>query len=160
MSQPPPAETPRPQILVPPRPNRGPEPWDDQATRPIWPPLALALAAVLAWMTWRLRRRRGTTPVLPPLPVDAPLDARLLALCDRLRTDLAARLGPALRARTTEELAADPRVAEILGEDLPRLAEILAAGDRLKFACVPVVDLAERLPEWSGWAETTSRARR
>jgi hypothetical protein len=40
----------------------------------------------------------------------------------------------------------------LFGEDLPRLVEILAAGDRLKFARGPAADLAERVPGWTAWA--------
>jgi len=149
----PPTETATPEILVPPRPNLGPEPWDGDGWS-AWasPALALAAAAALTWLEWRARGRRRSSRLPPPPADDAPPEERLLALCDRLRADLAERLGPTLRARTTEELAADPRVAELLGADLPRLAEILGAGDRFKFARRPAADLADRLPEWTAWA--------
>lgn len=143
---------PRPEALVLPRPNPGPEPWDDGGTSAAWLLVGLAVAIALAWLARRLRGRRRPSIAPVALADDAPADEHLLALCDRLRADLAAKLGPTLRARTTEELAADPRVAQLLGDDLPRLAEILGEGDRLKFARRPAADLADRLPGWSAWA--------
>ncbi|WP_337173079.1 hypothetical protein [Paludisphaera sp.] len=153
MSRQPPGTT-TPEILALPRPNPGPEPWGDDAGGAGWLVVSLAaVAIVVAALGWRRRRR-----VAPPGPLrvadDAPPEDRLLGLCDRLRADLAARLGPALRARTTEELAVDPRVAELFGDDLSRLVDILTEGDRLKFARRPAVDLAERLPGWTAWAAT------
>lgn len=157
MNQPEPAEVPRFDVLVPPRPNPGPEPWDDRAGWPAWAALTLATAMALAWIAWRHRSGRVPSDSRAPLLEDAPADARLLALCDRLRADLAAKLGPSLRARTTQELAADPRVAELLGADLPRLAEILGEGDLLKFARRPSVDLADRIAGWSEWDASRTR---
>ena len=146
-----PAE-PRPEALVLPRPNPGPEPWDDGGASAAWLLVSLVAAIALAWLARRLRGRRHPSFTPAALADDASPDEHLLALCDRLRADLAAKLGPTLRARTTEELAADPRVAQLLGDDLPRLAEILGEGDRLKFARRPIADLADRLPVWTAWA--------
>lgn len=143
---------PRPGSLALPRPNPGPEPWDDAGASTLWMIVGLAAAATLAWLARRSLGRRRPPPAPVPLADDASPGEHLLALCDRLRAELAAKLGPTLRARTTEELATDPRVAELLGDHLPRLAEILGEGDRLKFARRPIADLGDRLPEWSAWA--------
>lgn len=151
MTQIDPAE-PRPEALVLPRPNPGPEPWDAGGTSAAWLLVGLAAAIALAWLARRLRGLQSPSSNSAVVPDDAPADEHLLALCDRLRADLAVSLGPTLRARTTEELSADPRVAQILGDDLPRLVEILGEGDRLKFARRPSADLADRLPGWSAWA--------
>ena len=60
---------------------------------------------------------------------------RLVALSKSTRNALAARFGTTWRAKTTEELAAEPLLAEVLGpEPLRDLIEFLDRIDRLKFA--------------------------
>ena len=60
---------------------------------------------------------------------------RLVALSMSTKNALAARFGPTWRAKTTEELAAEPTLAEVLGpEPLRELIEFLDRIDRLKFA--------------------------
>lgn len=143
-----------PAVLTPPRPNLGPEPWRDEPASALWTWLALATAACLALAIVRRRRRAAGAPAFAQLGFDESPEVRLVALGDRLRAVLAARLGPTIRARTTEEIAADPRLADRLdAEDLGRLAAVLGACDRVKFsgpgADEPYRDL---LPEWAQWA--------
>ncbi|AMV39945.1 hypothetical protein [Planctomyces sp. SH-PL62] len=143
--------------LVPPRPNLGPEPWRDEnaPTSPLaWIATATVAALLVAWIMRRRRRGAGSIATASSAEVDDSPEGRLVALGDRLRAVLASRLGPSLRARTTEEIAGDPRLAERLdGEDLDRLVAILGAGDRVKFARRGVAEgLLERLPEWTAWA--------
>jgi hypothetical protein len=60
---------------------------------------------------------------------------RLVALSASTRQALTARFGATWRAKTTEELAAEPKLAEVLGpEPLKNLIEFLDRVDRLKFA--------------------------
>ncbi len=147
-----------PARLVPPRPNLGPEPWRDDSTSALWPAwLALAFLAALvaAWIARRRRPGEAAAPGLSAEEDDAP-ETRLVALGVFLRAVLAARLGPTVRARTTEEIAADPRLIERLdAEDLGRLVAILDAGDRVKFARRGVAESlleGDSLPEWTAWA--------
>ena len=85
-------------VLVPPRPNLGPEPWSEERSS-LWPLLGvgLVLAALLAAAVWMIsRRRRKRRAVSPPQPVtslDTP-DAQLLSLAVQARETLATRFGP------------------------------------------------------------------
>ena len=126
--------------LVPPRPNLGPEPWSDP------PPIALflwvagALAClVLIWFARRrLRRMRvggAGTHLSNRGPGDTTPRGRLVAHSLSIRDVLANQFGTAWRAKTTEELAAEPRLAEVLGPDqLHELIRFLDQVDQLKFA--------------------------
>lgn len=133
-----PASTP----LLPPRPNLGPEPLSDPS---LIDPLVLAvilagfvIVAVLIWRR-RVRARRSTAPdhnrggpslAEPPSPRD-----RLIALSPSIRSALTGRFGASCLAKTTEELASDDRIGEILGpDDFEHLIAILNAIDRLKFS--------------------------
>lgn len=61
----------------------------------------------------------------------------MIAWSVALRESLAGRFGPSWRAKTTEEIATDPRLSEALGDERTgRLLSFLAAADRAKFADV------------------------
>jgi LPXTG-motif cell wall-anchored protein len=150
-------------VLVPPRPNLGPEPWSEERVSS-WPLLAagLVLAALLAGAVWMLRRRRRRRRAAPsPQPVaylDTP-DAQLLSLAIQARETLATRFGPFLRARTTEEISSDAVVKEALGDDhFESLIRLLSTADLWKFASPPengqTESLLEELPHWSVWQGT------
>jgi hypothetical protein len=152
-----------PRVLVPPRPNLGPEPWSEERLS-LWPLLGvgLVLAALLAGAVWiisrRRRRRRAVSTPQPVTSLDTP-DAQLLSLAVQARETLATRFGPSLRARTTEEIAADPQVKEALGDDhFASLIRLLSTADHWKFASPPengrTASLLEELPHWSAWQGT------
>jgi hypothetical protein len=82
-----------------------------------------------------------------------------LSLAVQARETLATRFGPSLRARTTEEIAADPQVKEALGDDhFAALIRLLSTADHWKFASPPgngqTESLLEELPHWSAWQGT------
>ncbi len=150
----------KPKILVPPRPNLGPEPWSVE--RPSqWPLVVLGLvtALLLACLIWIIRRRRRSRPtVTPTQPVPSPdtPDAQLLSLAVQAKESLASRVGPSLRARTTEEISSDAVVKETLGDEhFATLIRLLATADHWKFASPPengqTASLLEELPRWSAW---------
>jgi hypothetical protein len=126
--------------LVPPRPNLGPEPWSDPEPIALYLWVAGALAfLVLIWIVRkRLRRARVGRPGLDIANAgdrDTTPRGRLVALSRSIRERLASQFGTAWRAKTTEELAAEPRLAEALGLDqLQELIRFLDQVDRLKFA--------------------------
>jgi hypothetical protein len=125
--------------LVPPRPNLGPEPWSEIPGRGrTWLVVPVLVALVGAWLAWRIvraRRKRSSQGAVSLEPLDESPRGRLVALSSSAKTALAARFGPAWRAKTTEELAVEPALAELLGPDLLReLIEFLDRTDRLKFA--------------------------
>jgi hypothetical protein len=83
-------------------------------------------------------------------------DSELLILAGKVREALVSRFGPAFRARTTEEIAADPQLMEAIGEtQITSLTELLATADRWKFAPPPQngqeEDLRELLSTWEAW---------
>ena len=107
--------------LVPPRPNLGPESWSEP------PPVAIAVivAAALGGLFTRLailemapqeevRIRRA---IKPPSSHDATPQGRLVACSHSIRETLANQFGTAWRAKTTEELADEAPLLEVLGHD-------------------------------------------
>ncbi len=129
----------KPRGLVPPRPNLGPEPWTEPEVTP-WLPLALGLAALavllLAWLRRRgARRVRGAVPATDGPAADPTPRDRLVGLSETIRDALTAQFGHSCRAKTTEELSADERLAQLLGPDgFRELIQFLDRIDRLKFA--------------------------
>jgi hypothetical protein len=134
--------TPTKTVLVPPRPNLGPEPMPED--RFITPRLLAWLLAswiidvvLLLWFWRRLRRRGALRRVRPRRSTAAPptLQTQTIAWSRAVREALAARFGPSWCAKTTEEIAAEPALAERLGaEPAARLVAFLAEADRAKFA--------------------------
>jgi hypothetical protein len=125
--------------LIPPQPNLGPEPWSNTPSLdPVWPVVAAVFAIIAAWLAWRIgRRRRIRSPEGPVSPhaLDESPRGRLVALSASAKTALATRFGSAWRAKTTEELAVEPSLAELLGPEMLReLIDFLDRIDRLKFA--------------------------
>jgi hypothetical protein len=128
-------------VLVPPRPNLGPEPLPRSLSITALVLAGLLVAAVAATVLARLvrfrrqrRDRRDTAPFEAPA---GPFDSRgeqMAAWSLAIRAALAARFGGHWHARTTEEIAADPIVAERLGPELATaLVRFLAVADLAKF---------------------------
>ena len=125
--------------LIPPRPNLGPEPWPKPRSPELyWLAASIPTLALIGWVFWKLVRRRVTrsgTGATAADQVDPTPRGRLVALANSTKIALATQFGPTWRAKTTEELAADPVLAELLGpEPLGELIEFLDGIDRLKFA--------------------------
>jgi hypothetical protein len=128
--------------LVPPRPNLGPEPWREPDATPRLL-LAMGIAAVavvlLAWL-WRRRRaalraRRAATAIAGLAAADPTPRDRLVGLSESIRDALTVQFGSSCRAKTTEELSTDDRLAQLLGEESFReLIQFLDRIDLLKFA--------------------------
>jgi hypothetical protein len=129
-------------VLIPPRPNLGPEPLPRRLSTV---ELTLVVAAVLLGLLGllrglsRLRRRgrpRGAQADRLALP-EGPFVTRreqMAAWSGAVREAMALRFGTQWRARTTEEIEADAALAEALGpEHAERLVRFLAASDRAKF---------------------------
>lgn len=155
------------ETLAPPRPNLGPEPMSADGS-PALATAALLLGGFLVLVAmailWRRRRLADRTTEPPGAFLDDSPEARLLALRERARTILARRFGPALRARTTEEVAADVQLAEVLGgDDLVRLINLLRAGDRALFDREAVAasagDRSAELADWTALLDALSRSR-
>jgi hypothetical protein len=160
-------------VLVPPRPNLGPEPWPD-ATFPGPELIGLVLLIVcLAIGTVWILKRRGAIARLKAkrkhsaVALDDSPTTRFLALTGLTRDALAEHFGPGLRARTTEEIAVDTTLKEQIGEEyFDQLLCLLRAADRLKFAVEPaaqpeMIEPAD-LSTWEAWfqsfrAKATSR---
>lgn len=154
MNQAEPARSADPVPIVLPRPNLGPEPWSTPA--PVWTPLEIGIVAGIALLIVVLailkRRRVRVAAQGEPLG-SADLDAadetpsrRLIASSAAVRAALIAEFGPTWGARTTQEIAADPALADRLG---PAVAQGVVAYfeqvDRAKFAGEEFVDVDEWL---------------
>ncbi|MFI5457230.1 MAG: hypothetical protein ACHRXM_17430 [Isosphaerales bacterium] len=129
-----------PRVLVPPRPNLGPEPWPgDQPIAWILGATGAVASLVLAWFFWSLIRRgrarsRRTTLASRNGPDPTPR-GQFVALSDSIREVLIRQFGTAWRAKTTEELSADAQLEHALGrEPLQELIRFLDQVDHLKFA--------------------------
>jgi hypothetical protein len=130
-------------VYVPPRPNRGPEPLsppNGSADGIVAGLVALALIASIAWRIARARARQR----LPKRRTGSALDADdmnrdpLIAGSIAVREALATRFGAAWLAKTTEEIADDPALRELLEPDrAARLVAALQEADRAKFAETP-----------------------
>jgi hypothetical protein len=99
-----------------------------------------AFAILIATGIWRRRRSaarahgRGPT-ARPPFDRDATSRDRLMGLHESLREGLTTRFGNSFRAKTTEELSADERLVEHLGdEDFRDFIRFMDQLDRLRFA--------------------------
>ena len=140
--------------LVPPRPNLGPEPWREPDST-LWLPLVAggtALALLLAAWAWRrrvARGRRGAGEANLRMSAAAltPRD-RLVGLSETIRDALTAQFGSSFRAKTTEELSADERLVQLVGDEgFGELMRFLDRIDRLKFARDGSDDRGEELSQ-------------
>jgi hypothetical protein len=126
--------------LIPPKPNLGPEPWpEEQLATALFLGLAAVVCIIIAGLAWRALRRMRAQTNSSGLATRQQLDdsprGRLLALSLSMREALAAQFGTPWRAKTTEELAADAQLEQVLGgEGLRELIRFLDQVDRLKFA--------------------------
>lgn len=122
--------------LIPPRPIPDPVPWTEPTSNAwVWPLAALLAVGLILTLGRRFWIRHRTSSVRP---IEDPLPGDLIAWTERARQLLAKRVGPAWRARTTEEMARDAVLAERLGaERFALLIARLSRADRLKFSSIP-----------------------
>jgi hypothetical protein len=121
--------------------------------------VVLILFAALGVLGFRkrlgARRLDGNRPARPTAPA-GPFGSRreqMAAWSAAVRSALAARLGGHWHTRTTEELAADPSLAEALGAGpATELLGFLALADRAKFddhvGLQPPLPCPELVPDW------------
>jgi MYXO-CTERM domain-containing protein len=134
--------------IVLPRPNLGPEPWPDS---PAWPWItAAAVLITLVALILRRRRKRVRAKAAPAVPNEvAASPSEPSPLTDRVRGALIRAFGPSWRARTTEEVAASPVLAERFGPEVAaQVVAYLRACDRAKFSA----DAATPDEELDWWA--------
>jgi hypothetical protein len=133
-------------VLVPPRPNLGPEPMEPASSTEWWVGgllIILCLLAVLPKTFALLRRRlaarrnahpRTTEPRTSRPGPEVAARARMLWYSTVVREELARRFGESWSAKTTEEIAARSELEAQLGpEQAARLVDFLQAADRAKF---------------------------
>ena len=145
--------------LLPPRPNLGPEPWPKPS--PWWWIVALAasvlVSTVIAIRVMRHRKKsKRLSPVSSSSIAPRTIDHPLTAWAESVRDVLVARFGPSWAAKTTEEIAAEPSLAERLGsERAAQLVRFFHAADRAKFAGDHDVSSrdGDHGEAWAGWAE-------
>jgi hypothetical protein len=143
--------------VLPPRPNPGPEPWAEPrsgtATALSLTLAVLALGIAAGWLRRRrARRRRAPRPGAsrPPAASETPMAGRAA----RVREALMARFGPSWGAKTTEEIAAEPGLADRLGPlRAEQLVRFLLAADRAKFAGDPDADADAHSGPWDVWVD-------
>jgi hypothetical protein len=125
--------------LVPPQPNLGPESWSEPRPVAVAVIVAAALGGLLiAWLLWRWRHKRTSRirrEMKTPSPHDQTPQGRLVAYSHSIRETLADQFGTAWRAKTTQELAAEAPLLEVLGHvQLDELIRFLDLVDHVKFA--------------------------
>ncbi|RUL87317.1 hypothetical protein [Tautonia sociabilis] len=129
--------------LLPPRPNPGPEPWHGPGVDGWWAvPISAAIVLVGLGIALRARRRRRSHParVSSAIPATRPSSSsspadRLVARAEAIREAIITAFGPSWAARTTEELASSPELADRIGADRScRVIALLAEADRVKFS--------------------------
>jgi len=132
-------------VYIPPRPNLGPEaggtPGADWVL-PIFGCFLILTALGLLWFRARTRRgRRVPRKTQAPSPTNSsPASPReqVIAGSEAIRAALVLRLGTHWHSRTTEEIMADPGLADVLpAEAHARLELFLRLADRAKFAEEP-----------------------
>jgi hypothetical protein len=143
--------------LIPPHPNLGPELLQDSSRFDAWSiATALAIVALLSWVIWRFRTRRkqSNAEAIPGhlAPPDTPA-AAVDAFAQSVRTRIITRFGETWRARTTEQIAGDPGIAEALGPDeFAKLVTFLREVDVLKYSGHDDTNPEAILARWSDWA--------
>jgi hypothetical protein len=145
--------------LVLPCPNLGPEPLDRPGGLSAWTivaALGLIASATTLWMRRRLRARNGPQC---SAKVDTNIKSNIdpIILCAQTaREALVARFGDDWRARTTEEIEAEPLLLTCIGaQSLERLVSLLRAADLAKFASVgcspPDPESPGEIAAWEEW---------
>lgn len=126
--------------LIPPRPNLGPEPWDEGGGAGLGTMVGVgavvAIAILLAGWGWTRsrRRRRGPERIAPTTDDPGPTDPWITA-SEAARAALIRLFGPSWRSKTTEEIAADAALGDRLGPDrFEDLIALFLRADRAKFA--------------------------
>lgn len=129
-----------------PRPNPGPEPWPFEWQQLLSVGISVITVAAIVLIVWTCLKRPGRgrfSNAEATAKTDAP---GWQGLTDRLRAVLIARFGPGIGSMTTEELAGNPALHNLLD---PRqrgaLLAFLAASDRARFR-VEDADLAAWIP--------------
>ncbi|MGC8643318.1 MAG: hypothetical protein ACP5XB_25960 [Isosphaeraceae bacterium] len=121
--------------------------------------ILLAIALLGGWTGLRRRRKARDTRTATSgrgISLDDSPSGKLLNLAEEVRGTLITRFGPTMRARTTEEIAADSQLKEVLGaERLDTLVHLLGEADRWKFATQPAngseQSLLSDLSAWDAW---------
>ncbi|HEX8199543.1 MAG TPA: hypothetical protein VF590_03585 [Isosphaeraceae bacterium] len=112
--------------------------------------MAVIVLACAVWLGWRSVRRRQSARATPPTPAPPEVEASMAGWSALARRALMVRFGPAWGAKTTEEIAAEPELAEALGpERAEQLVRFLRAADRARFAGEPAG--AAHGPDWADW---------
>ncbi len=156
-AEPNPAGEPVPIVL--PRPNLGPEPWSSAS--PVWTPLELGIVVAMVVLIATLavlKRRRLRAAARDERLGTSDLDVadltpsqRLVASSAAVRAALIAEFGPTWGARTTQEIAADPLLADRLGPVAAEsVVDYLDQVDRAKFAGEEFISV----DEWINSAQT------
>ncbi len=143
--------------LVPPRPNLGPEPLTGPGHDWTW--VVVLILAVLLGMIILARFGRGrgskSRSLKPPETILKPDVAPIVRLAEIARESLVLRLGPAWKARTAEEFAADKTLVETIGaEDAGRLVALLIEADRVKFSANDRLDQGGEVDAFAAWLES------
>jgi hypothetical protein len=143
-----------PVILIPPRPNLGPEPFEKPSRVNAWPVAAAVtfVVIVLCLVLRRRARRIAVSTTAQPASGNTPADA-VHALADSVRAQLVLRFGDPWRARTTEQIAESHAIAEALGaESFQMLVAFLQAVDVVKYSGQENANSDTIRAEWSNWA--------
>lgn len=150
--------------IVPPRPNLGPEPWDDRAAVD-WIIVIVFVIFIIyflffcykIYMDIKNSRRLRRESAAGESANDDP-KAVWVEWSNRVRAALDLEFGAGHSARTTEEIEADPVIETGLNaERRDRLIAFLRAADLAKFGGESIALKTETLSDWQTWIEEFCR---
>ena len=146
-------------VYVPPRPNLDPEGFADQGIGAFTIlsgfiiALGTASAIYIVLLRFQKRRKSSKASARKRLSESSISPADLASLVREVRGKLAERFGEGIRAKTTEELACDLTITELMGlEGSSNLIAFFRATDPMRFGSSGLDDPQRLLDIWSDWA--------
>lgn len=150
--------------IVPPRPNLGPEPWDDRSSTDLFVIIAFALFIINVLLFFykllmELRTSaRSKSSSLTASPANDDPQAVWVAWSNRVRAALDREFGAGHSARTTEEIEDDSAIKTGMNADRrDRLIAFLRAADHAKFGGESIALDPETRLKWDDWVQEFCR---
>lgn len=151
--------------ILPPRPNLGPEPWDDRSFTDLFIIIAFVLFVInaLLFIYKLLMDIRGSARSNRSSSTENPANddpkAVWVAWSNRVRAALDREFGAGHSARTTEEIEGDSAIKTGMNADRrDRLIAFLRAADQAKFGGESIALDPETRSIWDDWVQEFCRS--